>query len=74
MSAESQPSGRVRYMILLERRLGGWLVRYRCCGTEVFRTDVQIRRVRNKLADQCSNCRIKSLRAQPVKQRGRAPC
>lgn len=65
---------RVRYMDLIETRPGGWLVRFRCCRKRIFRTDTQIRRVRNNLADQCTDCRIKGLRAQPIKPRGCAPC
>lgn len=65
---------RVRYIEIIAGSVGGWTVRFTCCGTIHHRAKLQIARVRNNLSDQCDKCRIKSLRAQPIKQRGRAPC
>jgi hypothetical protein len=72
--SEITQCARVRYIHIIEPAPGGWKVRFRCCGTVHFRTDAQIRLVRVNLADQCTACRIKGLRAQPIKARGCSPC
>lgn len=67
--SEFAPGQRVRYIHIEAAAAGAWKVRFGCCDTPHTLTEVQIRRVRNNLADQCNACRIASVRAQPIKRR-----